>query len=457
MNQNHVHQIVLEHLTGLTRVLPRLRSQMITGVSIAVAAAAILLASGLSEASYVSLAVGVIIAGLPVGVFAQRLTLRVSLAREQLRLQRFMIGKKGYIAPKSPVKNHDADLFSVATSLVCSEPHLSTNNSAAAWHSFTLTDSSSVAACSGWYGNDAQQSVFLYGDPKVVISNCMELWDLGHTRRLTDTDIENFSKTISAWKRIGLIPIALGYAPLPDDSDPMNVELHKLRPHASLLGIIGVSGSRGLGDTYSLNSSQNAESAMHLSLVICVTIAALSVGSVIANRIFNLPIGVTLGQIIALKLFVEPILLSSLSWDGHRKLSGPTVGLTRTSIKAGLVLAAISYLGLIGYEFTRNTTEITRLQAASALSILILGLCLLAYTWWTRQRAENPLFVLALASGLLGVLIIAYATGPLLITELIIGIGISVAFLLMLELYSYSERHHSRQYILDLLKTNISK
>lgn len=458
MNQKQAHHVVLEQLTGLSQIMPRLHTQLVTGAALALAAGAAILASGASDAPTLNLAIGVAIAGVPIGALIQRLTLRASLSREQLRLKRFMIGKKGYIAPKKAVPHHEADLFSVACSLVCTEPNLSPNSSAAAWHSFGLTDKPEVAACSGWYGNDSQQTVFLYGDLPTLLDVCEDIWDLGHVRRLAETDIERYKQTAAAWKRQGLTPVALAYAPLADTVDPQHVELHKLQPHCSLLGMVGLSGSRGLGDTYSLDSGGAAQTAAHVSLVSTAAIAALAVGSVLANQLFQTPIGVGLSQILGLKLFVEPIVLASLSWDGRQKLVRQTKQTVRMAILTGLMIAATAYATLLGYNYLqRNLPNGIRMQSAGAISLLTLGTCLLAYMWWARQRTLNPLYALALTSGLLGVLIAAYATGPLLITELFVGVGAGLVFLLLLELYAYGERHHSREHILELLKSGTSR
>lgn len=459
MNPKHVHYVVLEHLTGLSSILPRLRNQLLTGFGIAVAAAVIVLAAGISENSDVNLVVGVLVAGLPLGVLAQRLTLRVSLAREQLRLERFMIGKKGYVAPKGPVLNHDADLFSLTSSLVCAEPHLSPNSAAAAWHDFSLSaDTPAVAVCTGWYGNDGRQSVFLYGDPDTLLRNSLEIWDLGHVRRLTETDIDSFEHAAAAWKRTGLTPVALAYVPLPAESDPNHTQLKDLQPHTALIGMIGIRGSRGLGDTYDISSALSAQSAVRISLTSTVAIAALTVGSVLANRLFNVPIGITLSQIIALKLFIEPIILASLSWDGSPKKSHARSNHIHSAIKSGLLLALLAYAAFIGYSLVIQFPGASRqLQAASAVSWLSLGLGLLTYMWWERHRTQNPLFLLALSTGILGTLTVTYATSPLLLNELLFGLSLPLLFLFLLELHSYSERHHSRQHILDLLKTSGQK
>lgn len=457
MNPKQAHYLVLEQLTGLSHALPRMRTKLSTGAAAAIAAGAVILATGVTSSDAVSLAIGVMLAGVPFGVFLQRITLKTSLAREQLRLARFMIGKKGYIAPKEPVRHQEADLFSVACSLVCAEPHLSPNSSAAAWHYFSMTDNAGVAGCSGWYGTDGRETVFLYGDPHVLLQTCEDIWDLGHSRRLSETDIQRYKTTISAWKRAGLLPVALAYAPLQNDIDPQHIELQRLRPHSSLLGMVGLSGSRGLGDTYDLDASAAARTAAHISFVNTVAIAALAVGSVLANQLFQTPIGITLGQILGLKLFVEPIVLASLSWDGHQKTARRSGHTLRSAMLAGLTIAVAAYTALIGYDRLQHALPAgTRLQTGAAISLLTLGMCMLVYMWWVRPRTMNPLYILAMCSGLLGILIAAYATGPLLAAELFTGIGVGLVFLFVLELYSYSERHHSRDHILELIRSSAS-
>lgn len=458
MNPKQAHYLVLEQLTGLSQALPRMRVKLATAAAAAFAAGAVILATSVTSSAAASLAIGVILAGVPFGVFLQRLTLKTSLAREQLRLTRFMIGKKGYIAPKEPVRHHEADLFSIACSLVCAEPHLSPNSSAAAWHYFSMTDNAGVAGCSGWYGTDGRETVFLYGDPRVLLDTCEDIWDLGHSRRLSETDIQRYKTTASAWKRAGLLPVALAYAPLQNDIDPQRIELQKLRPHSSLLGMVGLSGSRGLGDTYDLDASAAAQTAVHISLVSTLAIAALAVGSVLANQLLQTPIGITLGQILGLKLFVEPIVLASLSWDGRRRTTHRISHTLRSAALAGLTIAAAAYAALVGYDrLQRALPAGARLQTGAAISLLALGTCMLVYIWWARPRTMNPLYVLAMCSGLLGILIAAYATGPLLAAELFTGIGVGVAFFLVLELYGYSERHHSRDHILELIRSSASR
>lgn len=457
-----VHGYVLDHVSGSEAARSSANRLLMGGLGISVVSGLLVMSSTALTESKVALGIGVILAGVPMGVLVQRLTGAFSLSRDQLRLRRFLIGRKGYVAPKQPVRHEQSDLFSVACSLVCHEPYLSPNSTAAAWHTYGfVAGMPGVAACVGWYGKNSQPVVFLYGDHRRLLETADEIWDLGHVRKFTATDKDTYENTIAGWKRQQLLPVALAYAPLPEGLDPMKISVKDLNG-CTLLGAVGLTGSRGQSHDFTLAPKANLIAASYISYTNTIGLVFLALVSTIISYGFSLPVGIGLLHIIGFKLLIEPLILATFSWDEATKHNLKSTQTVVALLGQASLLAATSYAAFVvqlylgGYVYAPDGS--TQHNTALAVGLVAYGLGLLVNIMhqrggrlFTKTHATNPLFGLALASALLVMLMSAYSIGPLLMGNLFVAICAAGILALVYEVRAYADRHHTREHIIELL------
>lgn len=463
MNQRHVHQYVLEQITGTAKARQEARKLLVSCFVVSTVIAVGIFATGPTNSSVLALAIATLIAGIPFGAAAQRVTLGLSLSREQLQLKRFLIGKKGYVNPKNHVLHDHADLFAIASNLVCYEKFLAPASSAAAWHTYgVLTDAPTIAACIGWYG-DNKPVVFLYGGHRELVELTTDVWDLGHVRSKGESDVERFNQTAAGWKRQQLIPLALAYAPLPASADPNKLSTQDVAGNCILLGGLGVTGSLGNEQAVAISPSQAVKRSTAAQAVITLSLVFYTAFSVIVAQLLGQPPAVLAIHLLVFSLFISPLLLAVYSWDrtpkAARKLSPSSL------VWASMLIAGLSLGSTLLYRYSINSLDTLYRplvqSSIAAVGILTLGLCMLLQLIVSRTSGRlvfkagyNPLFLLASASSLLVVLIIAYATGPLLLGGSLLAIGATLVFGVLHEIKAYADRHHTRDHILELLNQN---
>lgn len=463
MTKQSVHQYVLEHITGSLKARKQSNHLLWVSFCICLASSLIILSGDTGDSSTVGLAVCTLIAGIPLGVIAQRSTLRNALSRDSLRLKRFLIGKKGYVAPKDHILHEHADLFAISANMVCKEPFFTPQSNAAAWHTFSvLADIPGVAAYEGWYGKNTQPSIFLYGDVKTIVDISSDIWDLGHVRKLTSSDKERFIETSKGWKRQQLMSVGLAYAPVPAKADPTHLTVQDIQDNCVLLGALGLEGTRGHEQSMPLSPAVSVQRSTAVQAVISASVALFALISTLSTRLFIMAPAINLLVVLATSVFIAPLVLAVYSWDNAAKHNrSPTYSLLWNAT----MIAGISYGIFVLYLYWQNafTAPIGSLahQTGSAIAILTFGLSLLAYISLSRLGKErhftfnktNPLFLLAWTSSLLLFLIVAYGSGPLLLGGIIMAVGATLAYIAIYELKSYADRHHSRDHIIELLRS----
>lgn len=454
---------MLEQITGATKARQEAKKLLLSCFAVSVAVAGGIFVTGPTTSSVIALAVGTLFAGIPFGILAQRVTLSLSLSREQLRLKRFLIGKKGYVGPKNHVLHDHADLFAIASNLVCYEKFLAPASSAAAWHTYgVLTNAPAVAACIGWYG-DNQPVVFMYGGHQELVELATDVWDLGHVRRKGKGDVERFSQTAAGWKHQQLIPVALAYAPLPANADPSKLSTHELAGNCILLGAVGVTGSLGNEQTIAISPDQAVKRSTSAQAVITLSLVFYAGLSVFTARSLDQPPTLQAIHLFVFNLFLSPLLLAVYSWDrpskAARKRSFSNLAWTSLLIACLGLGSALLYRSSISSLDTAHQPIIQ--SSIAAVGILTFGLCLLLQLAISRTSGKfvfragyNPLFLLASASSLLVILIVAYGTGPLLLGGSLLAIGASLLFCVIHEIKAYADRHHTRDHLVELLKTS---
>lgn len=464
MNPERTHRYVLEYVTGAAHTKSELNRLLAYGFAAAAAGSLIVLVTdGTASDRSLGLAAGLLLAGIPLGPLLQRLTLRIAISRDSLRLRRFMIGRKGYIAPKNHVMHEHADLFAAACNLVCHEPFLAPGSSAAAWHTFEpVVGLPGVAACIGWFGDSAQPTIFLYGDLAGLLGVTNDIWDLGHIRKFTALDKKTYVDTAAGWKRQQLIPAALASAPMPAHADPHRLTSQDINGNVTLLGAVGLEGSRGLGASFPISPAGVLRDGTMNSLAVTAALVTAVGLSAISQWLLGIPPFLTFSQIVIFKFVIEPLLVIAFNWDRAMKHVPEPAGMAARAAWGGSIIGTLSLLSYLLYGYldkglALETGSLSQ-RSAAAVAVLSFGLGLLLRIVLERRgrsrlQDHNPLFALAWASGLLLVLLLAYLTGPILLSGLGLAISAACGYGLLHELQGYAERHHSREHILELLKT----
>lgn len=466
MNKQDVHQYILEYITGSLEARRNAKRLLWLSFVFALGISFAIFISDPTDGMTIGMAIGVLLAGIPFGAMAQHSTLRIALSRDYLRLRRFMIGKKGYIAPKSHVLHEESDLFSIACSLVSHEPFFAPHTEAAAWHSHGfLADKPGVAVSTGWYGKNSKPVAFIYGDNEAVLELAEDIWDLSHVRQITDTDKERFIQTTSGWRRQKLMPVTLAYATIPDNADPANLSSIDISKHCLLLGGIGLEGSRGYGQTVPLAPARSVIMSAEAQAILTASLATYSGLSILLSKFYDTSPLANLAQLLVFSLLIGPLILAVYSWD---QAKGPKPKLKPSRLGPlflmGVIIAGTGIATSLMYEYMQEFSAVSDSivhQSAAAVGLLTFGICLLLQIILSRAKIDlnkkpvpfNPLFVLAATSSMLLVLIVTYATGPLLLGGTLMAIGAGLAYFAIHEILAYANRHHTRDHIIELLQS----
>lgn len=470
MNQHHVHRYVLEHITGVPAALKF--SNRLAGIGAAassITALAVIIASLVSNRnleSNMQLALGLLLSGFPFAVLAQRYTLRAALDRKNLRLVRFLIGKKTYVVPKNRVLDHNLDLFAIAANIVCSAPTLAPAKHAAAWHTHRVFEElPGVAVATGWFGHGGQPYAFLYGDYKKLTAEASEIWDLGHIRKKSEADTSQLETTARSWKRTAGIPIAIAYAPLSSDTNPASLSMADIQSNITLLGLLNLQGTREPGVTFTPQPAQSIRTAARVGFIATTTLSLLlGLSFILGIAAILTPLYLLLTGVLAVILL--PILTGSMTWDQF-KLTGRPSSFTKLlpdMLFASLLLTTITCMQY-GWYLERHAGTLQPpagaifYQGAWALAFGTLATCLIievilqrgSAIWWQVNTWSSPFFLLAVASALLLGMIGMYTTGPVINSDLLYLIGSDILYLLTRNIALYAETNHSRDHIVALL------
>lgn len=470
MNQHHVHRYVFEHITGVPAALKF--SNRLAGISAAVASIAtfvVIVFSLVTNRNFegnMQLALAFLLSGFPFAILAQRYTLRAALDRKNLRLARFLIGKKEYAVPKNRVLNHDLDVFAAAANMVCNAPALEPAKHAAAWHTYRVFEEiPGVAVAIGWFGSGGQPYAFLYGDHKKLAAEASETWDLGHVRKKSEADTLRLENTANAWRRTAGIPVAIAYAPLSGDTNPDTLSMADIKSSITLLGLLNIQSTREPGVTITPQPAQGVRTTAQIGFITAATLAML-LGTSFAIGVTAMETPLYLLHTGILAMILMPILTSSMTWDQFKLTGRPTAfsKVLPDMLFASSLLTVITCVQY-GWYLERHTGALripsgtVFSQGALALAFGTLAACLIieailqrgGSTWWNTSKWNNPFFLLSVASALLLLIIGMYTTGPVINTDLSYLAGAGILYLLLRSIVLHAETNHSRDHILALL------
>lgn len=468
MNQNHVHQYVLEHVARLPAPMKRANrlSAKIAGFAF-VLATAIVVITIINPGNFerdLRIALAVLIAGFPFGVLAQRFTARSALHRKNLLIRQFLIGKRTYLVPEHSKLDHELDIFAAASSLVGTASALETTRHAAAWHTYrTAEEKPGVAICLGWFGHNSQPYAFMYGETKHIVEHAAELWDIGHIRPMYATDTEMFMNTAAAWRKQGSLPVAVAFAPLPADTELQSVNIKDIERHLTLLGLLRLEPTRDRHTTFTQQLKSAAGTAAAVQSIAAWTLFIQLLFGLAASAIWSVPMLVSLAHAVIVSMALLPLLLSSISWDAVRHRTAAAVSRqSGDALQASLLISAAVYVQYLAFLGRNNLSTIaegsTAHQIMTAITLLTIGGCLIFEVLVRNFRSFtsglkniNPFFVLAAAGSVLILLVAAFAMGPLLGRDLLYVGGSVLAYAGIRMLIAHAHEHHSRDSIIELL------
>jgi hypothetical protein len=457
MKQQVVHQYVIGEITGLNAIQPELRKHVRLGGLVAMSATAIVIVSCLiwdqELSSALALSIGILLAAIPFARVLLEILIRQNLRQKNLKIQRVFIGNKEYLVPDNGVLDSELGLFAVASKVISGSGHI--------WHGHSVIESNpSVGLSVGTFGPDNRKYAFIYGSVDDVMPHVNDRWDMDHVRKFTATDAKQIKKQLSAWKRKSLTPVAIGYAPLANDDDINDFKINEL----TLLGLVGLHGTGERGSTYAFNPAQTLLNVSVASLQSTIAISVLAVISYFGLIILSIPLSIGVLQIIVLSLLFESALFASQAWD-HDKVQNktPNSKLTSEAVQAGLIIASLAYTNYLLF-FSRRGIAVTDIvsnsvahHGAMALTLLTIGICIILFVLTNRKfnmKSYNPLFLLGLSSSVLVLILATYATGPVDASDMLFSGVAGLAFVGIRYLIQYSDTHHTRDQILELLRSS---
>lgn len=488
IRQHILHRYVLEAATGLPQAQAESKRMIRFGVGASLVFALTLpvlaKATGNSLDTAVRLGIGLTVAGLPFSIWGLNYALRVSLEKENLRLKRMMIGRRIYHMSSDrklllgeggmPVDTDfykDAGLFGTACSLAIDEPALLPTGGLGAWHYFRTFDEFPGSAVGfNSYGPGGRTYAFVYGPPKILLSKAADLWDLGYVRKLSETDIRLFRKTLSAWNRRPGTILAFAYAPLPAGSDPQTLTAEEIAGSLAFLGLADLDGTREYGRSFPIEPAASLLIGARAGLSSTMAVLFAGLVSYLGVILLSLPPYIGILQILILKLAVEIPPIVSLAWDNAGSASNArpkTDRFLNDGVWTGLLISGLALANYVFY-FIRHNFEITSVEFSSnahrgamATVLLSIALCLLINIVLMRNKGRvlsrfqlyNPLFILGLSSAILALLIGTYATGPLTASDIWASLAAALTYVSIRKLQAYADTHHTREHILELLKT----
>lgn len=482
--QKRIHQYVLEAVTGLPAVQKTAKKSSRGGIALSLIAAMmvgfITVASDRRWGPAMLVISGLILAGIPFSLFIQSYVLRLSLSKENLRIKDILIGRRNFRLSedrsfildddsRQVERNFYADLtpFSIACNLISSEPALVPPHGSSAWQALrTFDELPGVAVGFTSFGSGGNSYAFIHGLPTTILANSTEMWDLGHVRKFSDSDMKLFKKTNGSWKKQSKAVVAAAYVALPKNADPLTLDTDSLAGRLTLLGAASMHGTREYGKSFPLGPAASLRLGVQSNLSTTVMVLTLSVLSYLAAVLFSTPVMIGLAQIALLKLLIEPLPIAATAWDQAVRNKANKFSLV-DSLWSGVLIALLGvvsfvlYFELHGFNLGHTASSSIAHQGALATSFLTIASCLLVTVVLLRhdahqsgkKKSHNPFFALGMASAVLCISIGTYATGPVVAIDLVLAVAAVSIFTAIQMLKRYASAQHTREHILEILKT----
>jgi Ca2+-transporting ATPase len=206
-----------------------------------------------------------------------------------------------------------------------------------------------------------------------------------------------------------------------------------------------------------------------------------------AFALFDVPLALTVMQILAIDMIAELFPIAALGWDQadgelmHDKPRSPKAHiLTPTSILdllwCGALIGGFAFCNFAFYFSRMGVSAVGAMQnhpllyaKATTLTYLTIVLCQLLNILqrrsrgglFTRYQLHNRALAIALSVSILCVLNIMYnpllnhyfGAAPLSAVDWLFAVGAAGLFILIRELQRHANTHHTRDHILELLQT----
>lgn len=90
------------------------------------------------------------------------------------------------------------------------------------------------------FGPHQNLFVFVKGAPESVLAVCDDIWDHGHSRKLTNKDTENIRTQHETWANLARRNLAMAFAPLPKNTDLSNLKMEDVEQKLTFLGLVSM-------------------------------------------------------------------------------------------------------------------------------------------------------------------------------------------------------------------------
>jgi len=350
-----------------------------------------------------------------------------------------------------------------AISLLVDEPLLRPLHAGAAWQYFGSTKNGHGFGITT-FGGQQKNYAFIYGPAQTLLSEAEDIWDFGFVRAKTATDVKSITSSLSSGKSTA--DIAFAYAQLPPGTEPQNLNIANLKNSLTLLGTAKIKTLANLKNYVVTSTASPKNIATQSALVSALSLCLFVVFSYIFSILTNAPLAISVASVLLFKFGLETLLFSSIVWDktlrkfnnqNTRKLIGQsTTGAINIAIIAMVNYWLYFYRHGFGLDGANHTTAH---NGALAITLMTFGIYVIVVNVATRasqiswRGSENPRYTIACMLAALLVVAAAYATGPLVIQDLLFA-GLTVACFSFIKLLAnYAARNHTRGAVLKMLHT----
>ncbi|MEK7602787.1 MAG: cation-transporting P-type ATPase [Patescibacteria group bacterium] len=90
------------------------------------------------------------------------------------------------------------------------------------------------------FGPHKSLYVFVKGSPESVLAACEDIWDHGHTRKLSEKDIESIKDQHQDWANSARRNLAFAFAPLPKNTNLNSLKMEDIEKNLTYLGLVSM-------------------------------------------------------------------------------------------------------------------------------------------------------------------------------------------------------------------------
>lgn len=459
MGGSSSHYSVIEHITGAAKAKQTIHKLLMpTAGMVALSGSAVFiyaLLTGLSSERLANLGLGLVATAIPVAALLQQIALRLVFTKRGLRITKFYIGRREHKTASIDFADPDNLLLSTAAWQIAWDPVLDQAQILQTSSSHAVEMPTGLVAYSVTVDDHKPVHTYIYGDIESVIMQANDIWDFGHVRTLAEADRERLRTAAKTFMKHSGIPVCLAYAPKSDSSN------------LTVIGIANVEVTPGLHHIFAISPAHSLRRGAYITSTLLFSLLVFAIFNLLAAAVFSVPIALGFWQLVALAGLLPTVPLITMLWDPATDLRAKQPAL-RYINKLALLIASLGFasflthLAVVGTMYT-STIRPSTLRAASATTVLSIGLCMLLHLVLSRTdgvvvsryHVANPLFWLGLLGAAILLLTVVVASGPLTGFGLLISACAGLLYIAVRVITAYANKHHTREHILELLNQKI--